>query len=29
MYKIKEGNYHIVEEEIKNDDNTNIINTEH
>ena len=25
MYKIKEGNYHIVEEEIKNDDNTKII----
>ena len=25
MYQIKEGNYHIVEEEIKNDDNTKII----
>ena len=28
IYKIKEGNYHIVEEEIKNDDNANIINTD-
>lgn len=26
IYKIKEGNYHIIEEEIKDDDNINILN---